>query len=546
MKTVIHYISLLLLILPAFCSAQYVWKKNYTLPYGSWANEVTETYDKGYLTGGLIRNLQSPYFGYILKTDINGNKLWTKVIDGARETTFGSVNATSDGGFIAGGHYNTQGNDIDSYVIKFNACAEPQWCTILPDNIYHYPTIISRGIFETPDGGFFVHRMFEDFVPDGRIWSIAKLSASGNVEWLNYYVYNNPDWYPGSQLQLRTTLTTDTCLVVCGMVNDTIFHPDPGAQSDMPFWFKVDINGNLLWDRKWNLYWGGTPAEVYAVTEGRNNSYYSGGIMDPGLGHPYVFKIDKDGDSISYFNVYNHPGSIACKPHYIRSFNDTTLLLNTQFGVTYTDNWWSLQLIDTLGNNYKCIYKQEHNIPMMSIKTFDNKIVVLGIDMSGNGAFPYDWISLSKFNTNLEYDSIYTAPRTYDSLCPHPIVSDTIPVPPNCLVFTALPEVKGTSDILQLKVYPNPASSYTTVEMPEFSLTTTKSKSVNQQQYRPLKGEVELSLINISGKIVNTDVFDASERNHVVNVSKLPEGMYVLHLTQKGKFVAQGKVMVLR
>ncbi|MBN1198242.1 MAG: hypothetical protein JXA23_02740, partial [Bacteroidales bacterium] len=31
-----------------------------------------------------------------------------------------------------------------------------------------------------------------------------------------------------------------------------------------------------------------------------------------------------------------------------------------------------------------------------------------------------------KVNSDLEYDSIYTQPFTYDSLCPHPIISTPV------------------------------------------------------------------------------------------------------------------------
>ncbi len=96
------------------------------------------------------------------------------------------------------------------------------------------------------------------------------------------------------------------------------------------------------------------------------------------------------------------------------------------------------------------------------------------------------------------------------------------------------------------KVYPNPASEFVTVEIPEFSVTNTATSFGAQQQFCPHTGELKLSLMNLNGQIIKTEVFDASERNHVIKVASLTPGMYMLHLTQKGKFVAQGKVMVVR
>ena len=100
--------------------------------------------------------------------------------------------------------------------------------------------------------------------------------------------------------------------------------------------------------------------------------------------------------------------------------------------------------------------------------------------------------------------------------------------------------------LIGTKVYPNPVRNFATIEIPEFSVTTKHTGIGNQQQFRPITGVVQLSIINLRGQIVKTEVFDASERNHVIKVSTLTPGMYMLHLTQKGKFIAQGKVMVVR
>jgi hypothetical protein len=314
---------------------------------------------------------------------------------------------------------------------------------------------------------------------------------------------------------------------------------------NLPFWYKVDNDGNLLWERKWDLTEAQFAGEARKVIEDNNNSYYSGGSMLPPVGQSFLFKLSKSGDTIASYRVMDHPNSLGGTVQTLNLLNDTTLLIGTQFGLTNEDNWWSLNLTDTIGHIKKAKVEEEQVIFAKSLVTNDNKILQLVVLFSQNSNFPYNWIGLYKFNTNLEYDSIYTMPRTYDSLCPYPIVSDTIPMPGIC-TFVSLPEPVNKSDELQLKVYPNPASEYVTIEIPEYSVTTTKGGYVTQQQFRPLTGDVQLSIINLSGQIVKTEVFDASERNHVITVNMLTPGLYMLHLTQKGKFVAQGKVMVVR
>jgi hypothetical protein len=344
-----------------------------------------------------------------------------------------------------------------------------------------------------------------------------------------------------AQYDYEMILTSDTCFLVTSSVYDTV-RPD-GAGSEMPFWYKVDKEGNLVWERKWELNEAQTDAQPRVSIEDNNSNYYSGGYISPWK-TSHIYKLSHFGDTISRFKVDDPSFSIGGQINTLNYYNDTTLLVGSQFWDTPVGNHWSLMLTDTLGTVIKRVYEKEQIQFIKSIMTSDNKILLVGVTFFEYPGHP-DMVGLYKFNSNLEYDSIYTMPRTYDSLCPHSIVSDTIPMPGICQ-FVLIPEPLSKSDVMQLKVYPNPAKEYTTVEIPEYSSTTTKGGYVTQQQFRPLTGEVQLSVINLSGQIVKTETFDASERNHVIKVNMLTPGLYMLHLTQKGKFVAQGRVMVVR
>ncbi|MEI8048221.1 MAG: T9SS type A sorting domain-containing protein [Bacteroidota bacterium] len=540
-------IVLLSVVFTLHCKAQYVWKKSYSQPYASYATNVSEMYDNGYLVGGRIwENLVTQYFGYIVKTDINGNKLWQKIIDGSKTSYFQATNSTSDGGFIAGGTYNTSDSRSDAYVMKFNACAEPEWCSFLPDLIYNAPSTIWPYIYEVPNVGYFIQRTLLDGFGPQYNWSLAKLRLNGTIEWMNNYIVDNPDWYYPSQLDWRANLTSDTCMLICGIISDTVY--SWGGCSDLPHWYKVDKNGNLLWETKWQMSEADRQGDARRVIEDKNGNYYSGGRMAGTTGLSYLFKLSHTGDTIARYRVNEPIPALASMVKTMSFLNDTTLFIGTGFGAdsnNIMDVWWSINLTDTIGNVRISKYEHEILYPMSCIITSDNKIVVQGARTYDNGTYPSEWFTLYKFNTNLEYDSIYTAPRTYDYMCPHPIKSDTIPMPGNCITVN-MPEAPKADETMQLKVYPNPANEFVTVEIPEFSVTNTVTGFVTQQQFRPLNGELQLSLINLSGQIVKTEVFDASRRNHVLRVNTLPPGLYVIHLTQKGKFVAQGKVMVVR
>jgi hypothetical protein len=523
-----------------------VWKRSYSQPYASYARSVTETYDNGYLVAGRIwQNPNTIYMGYVVKTDINGNKLWQKVIDGTKLSFFQTMCKTSDGGFIAGGMYDTPGDRDDAYAMKFNACGEPEWCSFIPDNTNNSTSWLVSGIYEVTGVGYYIQRTLYDPGPFYR-WALAKLTPNGSIEWMNNYIVDNPDWAYSSQLDWRATLTSDTCMLVCGNISDTVY--SWGGWSDLPHWYKVDKNGNLLWETKWQITETEHRGDARRVIEDKNGNYYSGGLMYGTNGLSYIFKLSHNGDTIASYRINEPIPPTASMVKTLSLLNDTTLFVATGFASdpnNLYDVKWSINLTDTLGNIRANRWEDEILYPTSSIVTSDNKIVVQSARTYDNGTYPSEWFTLYKFNTNLEYDSIYTMPRSYDSLCPHPIKSDTIPMPGNCITVN-LPEAPKPGETMQLKVYPNPANDFVTIEIPEFSVTNTKTSFGTQQQFKPLNGEVQLAVINLNGQIVTTEVFDASERNHVIKVNDFAPGMYMLHLTQKGKFVAQGKVMVVR
>ncbi len=90
--------------------------------------------------------------------------------------------------------------------------------------------------------------------------------------------------------------------------------------------------------------------------------------------------------------------------------------------------------------------------------TYDGKLVYASEDYQ-NGKFD---CYLTKLNQNLEDDTIYTRPFTYDSLCPYQIVSDTI-VQDDCGLIVGIEEDKETGGQEtgrqggSLEIWPNPA-----------------------------------------------------------------------------------------
>jgi len=104
-----------------------LWEKTYgdPAPVNDWANGLAETSDGGYIVTGLYAALfpgGSPKNGdlWLLKTDENGDTLWTRTYGKNPQFDFGNcVRTTSDGGYIVTGITKSYTNgDYDLWLIK--------------------------------------------------------------------------------------------------------------------------------------------------------------------------------------------------------------------------------------------------------------------------------------------------------------------------------------------------------------------------------------------------------------------------------------------
>lgn len=82
--------------------------------YGGGGGTVRQTYD-----GGFIVQSNAAGNGVLIKTDSNGNTLWTKIIGGQGQDYFTSVNQCSDFGYIISGHSNSFGSgEYNLWLVK--------------------------------------------------------------------------------------------------------------------------------------------------------------------------------------------------------------------------------------------------------------------------------------------------------------------------------------------------------------------------------------------------------------------------------------------
>ena len=96
-----------------------IWSKTYGGIGNDFGNSVQQTNDGGYVICGETWSSTNGFNDvYIIKTDQNGDSIWTKKIGGNNQDFGKSIQQTNDGGYIITGASNSFGGSNRIYLVK--------------------------------------------------------------------------------------------------------------------------------------------------------------------------------------------------------------------------------------------------------------------------------------------------------------------------------------------------------------------------------------------------------------------------------------------
>jgi len=512
-----------------------IWPRIYFPNTGTYPWGVTESYDHGFVIGGMYYSNQTYHWGLVFKTDINGEVLWHKKVGNYNDGTIVyDITQTDDGGYILTGgtcHYNEH---FDPYFIKLDACGNPSWCRVYstPDLDY-----IGKAINPVSDGYIaYVFRYGDDSIQP-KLW-LFKLDLNGDIVWKQSYAQSDTSITKEHCYTLH--LSSDDYYIITGYC----YYPDSinGSTSYLkPLIIKADQNGNAEWELPWTnvdgeLFYG----QGFQSVSSLRKTIYTGGrhIIPTGLyqgDKPSLLKTSGDGNEIEYSDL--NQNSILGLTSTIDWFADSTLALGGSWLLAggSTDN--KVIKTDTNGNILKI--KEiitSYETFQDGLVTFDNKLLLI-VGIATNLVRSYAW----KLTSDLEYDTLYTQPFVYDSLCPHPITSDTIPL--DC-VIVGLEEPLQSPETGRLKVYPNPAWEILHIEIPEHLKTETSNPAFHITTIYHQWKSAMIEVYNLYGREMLAKDIRQADEEFLIDVSRWNAGMYVIRLVYQGQTIASEKVMV--
>jgi len=182
------------------------WSKTFGGSDWDFGKSVIQSQDKGYVIAGYTSSYGAgDYDMYLLKLDSNGILSWSKTYGGTISETVHSHNQTSDGGYIITGSTNSYGAGLkDVYLIKTDIDGNLMWSKTFGNSNSN----IGYHVEQTTDGGYIISGRTADTTG----WDVylIKTDANGTLQWSKNIIG------PGNEEGFYVKQTTDGSYIILG------------------------------------------------------------------------------------------------------------------------------------------------------------------------------------------------------------------------------------------------------------------------------------------------------------------------------------------
>jgi hypothetical protein len=243
---------------------------------GRW---VYQTSDNGYFVAGTESRFNNTERNIcVLKTDSSGNVLWNHSYGGDQEDGVVTAQPTSDGGYIIIGYTASFGlGYMDAWLVKADADGDTLWTKTFGGGDYDS----GRSVIQTPDGGYLVLCNI-NYGFDDTGMALIKTDSNGDSLWSRRYCQN----YARA---VSIIPTSDGNYMI--LANTLAF----GDEFDIQL-LKIDESGDSLW----NQVIGGYDIDMgNSLKQAADGGYVISGITGPYFDQDiYVVKTDTVGDTL--------------------------------------------------------------------------------------------------------------------------------------------------------------------------------------------------------------------------------------------------------
>jgi hypothetical protein len=287
---------------------------------------LKQTSDGGFLIAGLTKSFGAGLNDvYVVKTNSNGDEVWSKTFGGAQDDEAYSVIESASGGYVIAGVTSSYGSGSrDGWLIKTNNSGDQIWSKTYGG----FSSDGFRNLKQTFDGGYIITGWTLSYGPGiiGNAW-LVKTDSLGNQLW------NKP--FGGSDVDRGYSVqqTNDSGFIVTGYTSSI------GAGLDDMLLIKTDSDGNELWQKAF----GGTGRDYgHSVIQTFDGGFLVAGYtLSFGAGGDDFWLVKTDGSgNLEWHQTFG--GSSSDIAYSIASTNDGGFIITghtLSYGAGVHDIW---------------------------------------------------------------------------------------------------------------------------------------------------------------------------------------------------------------
>jgi len=260
-----------------------LWTRTYGGSSEDWAHSVQQTTDGGYIVAGTTISFGAGSRDfYLVKTNGQGDTLWTRTYGGNGSDWAWSAQQTADEGYIVTGEtYSFGEGGRDFYLVKTDSLGDMRWMRSYGGRDFD----CAYSVQQTADGGYIVAGRTFPLGYVGDIY-IVKTDSLGDTLWTRTYGGSSDDEEAFSVQQ-----TADGGYIMAG----GSYSFSVGADF---YLMKTNSLGDTLWTR---TYGGSSDDYAYSVQQTTDGGYIVAGYTDSfGAGNRdfYLVKTNSLGDTL--------------------------------------------------------------------------------------------------------------------------------------------------------------------------------------------------------------------------------------------------------
>ncbi|MCP4581948.1 MAG: T9SS type A sorting domain-containing protein [candidate division Zixibacteria bacterium] len=295
------------------------------------AIHVSCTPDSGYIVTGKKYDPGEFSNAYLLKLDSNGDTDWVRTFGGSGYEEGFSVQQTADGGYMLAGTKDVSGRGWDFYLIKTDSSGIADWSYTYGGDVTDHCTSAQQ----TSDGGYIMFGETDSNIPNSSL--ALKVNSDGDSIWCKNYSRSTGD-YGWSVDQ-----TSDGGYIFGGYSNN------PGYRDD--YWFvRTDANGDTLWMK---TVGHGDDQRAYCILQSSDGGYVLAGESsepNPTFGDFFVVKLNANPSAID--NDISLPSSFQLSQNYPNPFNASTEIRYSLAELMEIN----ISIFDALGRKVESLY----------------------------------------------------------------------------------------------------------------------------------------------------------------------------------------------